>query len=46
MTFKSPVLAAILFLGSVAVAQAQAKHPGYLDATYRDARNHLAYLMK
>jgi len=29
-----------------AVAQAQTKHPGYLDTTYRDARNHLAYLMK
>jgi len=29
-----------------AVAQAQNKHPFYLDATYRDARNHLAYLMK
>ena len=29
-----------------AVAQAQNKHPYYLDTTYRDARNHLAYLMK
>jgi hypothetical protein len=29
-----------------AVAQAQNKHPFYLDRTYRDARNHLAYLMK
>jgi hypothetical protein len=28
------------------VAQAQNKHPFYLDTTYRDARNHLAYLMK
>jgi hypothetical protein len=29
-----------------AVAQAAKKHPHYLDATYRDARNNLAYLMK
>jgi hypothetical protein len=29
-----------------AVAQAQCHHPHYLDATYRDARNHLAYMMK
>jgi hypothetical protein len=29
-----------------AVAQAQRDHPGYLDTTYRDARHHLAYLMK
>ena len=29
-----------------AVALAQRDHPQYLDTTYRDARNHLAYLMK
>jgi hypothetical protein len=29
-----------------AVAQAQKHHPYYLDASYRDARNYLAYLMK
>ena len=29
-----------------AVAQAQRYHPGYLDTTYRDARHHLAYVMK
>jgi hypothetical protein len=29
-----------------AVAQAQRDHAQYLDTTYRDARNHLAYLMK
>jgi hypothetical protein len=29
-----------------AVAQAAKKHPHYLDATYRDARNNLAYHMK
>ena len=29
-----------------AVAQAQRDHPGYLDTTYRDARHHLAYVMK
>jgi hypothetical protein len=29
-----------------AVAQAQRDHPHYLDTTYRNARNHLAYLMK
>jgi hypothetical protein len=29
-----------------AVAQAQRKHPDYLDTTYRDARNHVAYYMK
>jgi hypothetical protein len=29
-----------------AVAQAAKKHPHYLDATYCDARNNLAYLMK
>jgi len=29
-----------------AVAQAQRHHPHYLHTTYRDARNHLAYLMK
>jgi len=29
-----------------AVAQAQARHPGYLDMTYRDARDNLAYYMK
>jgi hypothetical protein len=29
-----------------AVAQAAKKHPDYLDTTYRDARNYLAYLMK
>jgi hypothetical protein len=29
-----------------AVARSQCDHPHYLDTTYRDARNHLAYLMK
>lgn len=29
-----------------AVAQAAKKHPNYLDTTYRDARNNLAYHMK
>ena len=29
-----------------AVAQAAKKYPHYLDMTYRDARNNLAYLMK
>jgi hypothetical protein len=29
-----------------AVAQAAKNHPDYLDTTYRDARNNLAYLMK
>ena len=29
-----------------AVALAAKKHPHYLEATYRDARNHVAYCMK
>jgi hypothetical protein len=29
-----------------AVAQAEQKHPGFLEQTYSDARNHLAYLWK
>jgi hypothetical protein len=29
-----------------AVAQAEAKHPGFLETTYRYARNYLAYLWK
>jgi hypothetical protein len=29
-----------------AVAQAQRKHPHYLEATYRDARNNVAYYYK
>jgi hypothetical protein len=29
-----------------AVALAQRNHPNYLETTYRDARNYLAYLMK
>ena len=29
-----------------AVAQAEAEYPGYLETTYRDARNNLAYYMK
>jgi len=29
-----------------AVAQAQRKHPDFLDTTYRDARNNVAYYMK
>lgn len=29
-----------------AVAQATSKFPGYLDTTYRDARNNVAYYMK
>src|SRR5262249_40437384 len=29
-----------------AVAQAEAKHPHFLETTYRNARNHLAYLWK
>lgn len=29
-----------------AVAMAAKKHPDYLDTTYRDARNHIAYYMK
>jgi hypothetical protein len=32
--------------GRQSVAQAQRHHPQYLDTTYRDARNHLAHLMK
>jgi hypothetical protein len=29
-----------------AVAEAEKKHPGFLETTYRDARNYLAYLWK
>jgi hypothetical protein len=29
-----------------AVDEAARKHPGYLESTYRDARNHVAYYMK
>jgi hypothetical protein len=29
-----------------AVAEAKQKHPGFLETTYRDARNYLAYLWK
>jgi hypothetical protein len=29
-----------------AVARAEEKHPGFLETTYHDARNHLAYLWK
>lgn len=29
-----------------AVARAQQLHPDYLDTTYRDARNHVAYYLK
>jgi hypothetical protein len=29
-----------------AVAEAEKKHPGFLETTYRAARNHLAYLWK
>jgi hypothetical protein len=32
-------------VGAVALAQRQEK-PGYLESTYQDARNHVAYYMK